>query len=158
MRDRGGGGGGVCATVTCCCGAVRRAPGAGVLRGSGGRNAGRAGVRMPGRVPGFVLVLVAAEAAANSAAPATGISLERPSLSITAASAAWTSRMLWYRLAWFFSRHLRITASYASGISGTCSCGGVGGICRWPMSTSPKLVPGKGSLPVAIWYIMQPSE
>ena len=51
-----------------------------------------------------------------------------------------------------------ITASYASGTSGLTSRMGGGGSCRWPIRTSPKLDPGNGSLPVAIWYIMQPSE
>ena len=41
---------------------------------------------------------------------------------------------------------------------GTSARGLGGGIWRCPISTSPKLVPGKGSFPVAIWNIITPSE
>jgi hypothetical protein len=49
-------------------------------------------------------------------------------------------------------------ASYGSGICAFNDRGWGGGTCRWPISTSPKLDPGKGSLPVASWNIITPSE
>ncbi len=49
-------------------------------------------------------------------------------------------------------------ASYASGICGWSERGCGGGSCRWPINTSPKFEPGKGSRPVAIWNIITPTE
>ncbi len=47
---------------------------------------------------------------------------------------------------------------YSSGMAGFSVRGSGGAICRWPISTSPNEVPAKGSLPVAIWNMITPSE
>ena len=94
----------------------------------------------------------------SSLLSAGGSSALMPSWSMTRVIASCSCCMDWKRSSCRFCSVRRMTVSYASGTAAFRSRGRGGGSWMWPMSTSPKAEPGKGSLPVASWNIITPNE
>ena len=69
-----------------------------------------------------------------------------------------SSRIDCQRSSDFFSSALRMTFSYASGMSATSVRGASGLLKRCPVMISVKLSPLNGVRPAAISYMMMPSE
>ena len=85
-------------------------------------------------------------------------SASSPHSAIAAWSASCSAAIDWNRSAGAFARQRRISRSSGLGVCGAIAVGSGGCVVRWAIITCTCAVSRNGSLPVAIWNIITPSE